>query len=123
MRSWPKKINIMGIEHAVTYCNDIADVDINRDRGLWGQIDFRRRTIRILRKDDRDGNQDGERSPADILQTLLHETMHGIIEYNPLIKTKIPTKNTEDVCEAIALNLADTLIRNKLVDLPPKKQI
>ncbi len=115
MKNWPKKINIMGIEHDIVYCKDIADVDMDRDTGLWGQISFRTRSIRILKKDDRIG----ERSSADMFKTLLHEIMHGIIQYNPSVK--IAAKNQEDVCETIALHLADTLIRNKLVDLPSKK--
>ena len=101
----PSAINILGIVYQVTYCDRVAEVDANESAALAGQIDFRRRTIRIL---------DGGRQPADMLCTLLHEVIHGIAQALHLetFGGGAPEGEAHTDMDRLSLALADVMIRN-----------
>jgi hypothetical protein len=96
----PPSINILGKTYVVTYVANPADVDLHHRQSLWGQIDYWTRTIRIY---------DNKTPDADILQVLLHETLHGIVSELHMDDEKVGDEDTVDI---LALALADVLVRN-----------
>jgi hypothetical protein len=106
----PDSVNILGIEYSITYCDNPSDVDRNKRDSLWGQIDYWERKIRIY---------ENERTPEDILQTLLHEIIHGID--TALHMNLEEAGDLEDRVDLLALALADVLIRNKWIELDNEK--
>jgi hypothetical protein len=78
-----------------------ADVDIAKRQSLWGQIDYWTRTIRIY---------DNDSKSEDILQTLLHEILHGIA--NQLHLKALSDIANHDELDILALALVDVLVRN-----------
>ena len=100
----PQKINILGVDYAVTYTATPSDVDIYKRTSCWGQIDFWTRTMRVY---------DNHRPDADILETILHEVLHGILEALHVdLKVTMTEKGSDDTIDLIALGLADVLVRN-----------
>lgn len=98
----PNSINILGREYRVIYCEKPSDVDIYGRSSLWGQVDFWTRTIRVY---------DNGRTEIDLLQTLLHESLHAITtDLNITEITK--DSNEEEIIDLLALALADMLTRN-----------
>ena len=97
----PIEVNILGKTYHISYVDNPAEVDLYKRESLWGQIDHWTRTIRIYEKG---------RTDADILETLLHEVLHGIaVELN--IKA-LKGDDAEDIVGLLALALADVLARN-----------
>lgn len=102
----PDKVNILGVDYSVTYCDNPSEVDMNKRKSLWGQIDYWERKIRIY---------ENGRTPEDILQTLLHEVIHGI---DTALHMNLEEKaDLEERVDLLALALADVLTRNKWIDL------
>lgn len=100
MKSRPERVIILGKEYSITYTDNPASVDIHKRNSLWGQIDFWTRSIRVY--------DTPHFSWADIIDTLLHEILHGIVNELKLAKLA----DDEEVVGLLALGLADTLIRN-----------
>jgi len=100
----PKTVNILGIKYTIEYCDNPADVDINKREAFWGQIDYWTRTIRIYRKD---------LAPEDIWQNLFHEIIHGIVAALHLKSLKADDDKNHDELDLLALGLTDVLIRNE----------
>ena len=99
----PKEVNILGLVYSIEYVDKPSEVDIFKRNSLWGQIDYWTRTIRIY---------DNKRPESDLLETLMHEILHGITQ---ALKIKVNGNDLykdEDAIELLALALADTLIRN-----------
>lgn len=96
----PDHVWIFGKKYDIRYVDNPVEVDMNRRKALWGQIDYWTRTIRIYDN----GRQDG-----DILQTLMHEIVHAIDEEFHL---KIYDKMGEDVIDLLGSGIADVLLRN-----------
>lgn len=40
MAKLPNKINILGTDFTVTYCEHASDVDVNKRESFWGMIDY-----------------------------------------------------------------------------------
>ncbi|MFA5151031.1 MAG: hypothetical protein WC554_00580 [Clostridia bacterium] len=95
----PNKVNILGKEYSIEYCDNPADVDIHKRESLWGQCDLWTRTIKVY---------DNGRKDGDILETIMHEVVHAIAEE---LKIKQITESEETV-ELLGIGLADTLARN-----------
>ena len=98
----PDKVNILGIEYSITYCENPSEVDIHKRTALWGQIDYWTRTIRIY---------DSERPAEDIWQAIFHEIIHGIVEL--LHINALDGTEHEDDIDILALALTDILFRNE----------
>ena len=96
----PTSINILGNVYSVEYMNSPSDLDMYKRQSLWGQIDYWTRSIRVY---------DNGRSTQDLLHTLIHETLHGIITALKMDDAKIDDETTIDV---FALALADVMTRN-----------
>lgn len=94
------KINILGIEYTISYCDNPSEVDIHKRSSYWGQIDYWTRSIRIYANG---------RTKEDIFQTILHEVIHGIVEQMHLKDID------EKTVDCLATGLADTMIRNGIV--------
>lgn len=108
---WPTKINIGGKVYSVKYPKRPNDVDTNGQRSLWGQIDFWDHSIRVYQNT----------APDERLSCLLHEVLHGVFEHLRILRTCLRDKDVEeDFVDALAGELADTLVRNKLVRLEKK---
>lgn len=95
----PNKINILGKEYSIEYCDNPANVDIHKRDALWGQVDYWTRTIRVY---------DNGRKNGDILETIMHEMIHAIVQD---LNIKVIIDN-EDVIELLGLAIGDTLSRN-----------
>lgn len=107
MKNRPEKVNILGIDYAVLYCDKPSDVDVHRRESLWGQIDYWTRSIRVY--------DDGTRLPADLWETILHEVLHGIGDGLKL--DKFSGKDCDDdMVDILALALTDVLVRNGWLD-------
>ncbi len=95
----PAKVNILGKEYLIEYCDNPANVDSQKREALWGSIDHWTRTIRVY---------DNGRVDGDILATILHEIIHAIAtELN--IKA---LRDNEDDVELLAIAIGDTFSRN-----------
>ena len=98
------EISIMGKPYKISYVTSLSDVDINKRDTSFAQVDFISRTIRIYRLDN---------PVEDVFDSLIHEIIEVIvkdleIEYLEENHDKIATLSTI---------LADTLVRNGIVDL------
>lgn len=93
----------MGKAYSITYCDKPSEVDIHRRESLWGQVDYWTRSIRLW---------DGDNTPEDLLQALLHEVLH-IVEQELHFKVLISSnERAHDEIDLIALVLTDVLTRN-----------
>jgi len=102
----PKTVNILGINYSISYMDNPSDVDIDKRKSLWGQIDFWTRTIRIY---------DNDRNIEDIWQTLIHEVIHGI---SSSLNLKLDeTDEAHDNMDVLALALTDVMFRNDWIKL------
>ena len=99
---YPEKVNILGVEYKITYVDKPSDVDIYKQKSLWGQIDYWTRSIRIY--------DDGSRPKEDIWETIFHEVIHGIDE-NLHLKL-FDGDEGHDKMDVLALALTDVLFRN-----------
>ena len=104
----PASVNILGITYSITYVDKPSDVDIYKRESLWGQIDYWTRTIRIY---------DQDRTTADILQTILHEVLHGIAQDLKLKSLDYSDEQKHDDLDILALALSDFLVRNEWIRL------
>jgi len=98
----PDKVNILGVEYAITYFDSPSDVDIYKRKSLCSQIDFWTRTIRIY--------NDGKRPDEDIWQTIFHEVMHGIAK--ALCLKSMKRDENHDELDILALAITDVIFRN-----------
>jgi hypothetical protein len=114
---WPDKLNIAGIEYPVEYVALDQEVDRDVAECAQGQIVYCPRAIRILV-----GKQVRKRGSDDILETILHELLHGIFEAAPMLAREVFGSKTEEEKEPILTELCrllhDTLGRNKLLRVP-----
>jgi hypothetical protein len=98
----PDKVNILGVEYKIIYCDKPSDVDVFKRNSLWGQLDYWTRTIRIY---------DSDRPAEDIWQCIFHEVLHGIAELLHL--QYFEDENNHEELDLLALALADVLFRNE----------
>jgi hypothetical protein len=96
-----KKVNILGKIYTIEYVKELHEVDINGREQCFGQIDYVTKSIRVY---------DRDRANDDIVEVLLHEIIHGICS-EMLIQIEEKDVNT------LGIVLADTLIRNKIIDV------
>ena len=94
------RVNILGVEYSISYVDSPSEVDLFKRESLWGQIDYWTRTIRIY---------DNGLTAADIMQTLIHEVLHGIAE---ALKLKLRDEDQHDDLDLLSLALADVFSRN-----------
>jgi hypothetical protein len=111
MQPRPDRVNICGIDYTITYVDKPSDVDIYKRKSLWGQIDFWTRSIRIY---------DNRTTDEDVLQTLLHEVLHGIA--NDLRLDILDSDDAHDELDVLALALTDVFIRNNWITLQKESQ-
>jgi hypothetical protein len=104
----PNRLNILGIEYTIEYCDNPSEVDAFKRESLWGQVDYWTRTIRIY---------DNNRNIEDLWKTIFHEMLHAIAEALKLniITCEDSDKEKHDEIDVLALALTDTLMRNNLL--------
>jgi len=102
MKKLPDEINIIGKVYSVIYVDNPSDVDVHKRESLWGQIDYWTSTIRIYKSD---------RSNESIMQTLMHEIIHGVAS---LLHMKLDADDMENEVDILASAITDTIIRNNL---------
>jgi len=100
LKSRPETIHILGYEYSVEYVDKPSEVDLYKRDSLWGQIDFWTRSIRVL---------DNGRGDADVWESILHETLHGVVSALRMGEGKVSEEHT---IELLALGLVDTFSRN-----------
>ena len=102
----PNEGNILGICHSIKYVDNPAEVDLERRRSLWGQIDYWSRTIRVYQN---------ERPQEDVWGTVVHEVIHGIV--TELHLKWLDDSENHDEIERLSLALTDVLIRNGWIEM------
>lgn len=104
----PVTIKILNAEYQISYEAKPSDVDIFKRESAWGQIDFWTRTIRIY---------DNKTTTADILHTLLHEILHGLVEalHIELLSKSDTQKENEKIIDLLAVGLTSVFLDNKLL--------
>lgn len=115
--SWPDKLNIAGIEYPVKYVALDQEVDSEIAEQAQGQITYCPRAIRVMA-----GCPTRHRRLEDIMETLLHEILHGVFEAAPLLVGEIFGDKEglarEPVITELCRLLCDTLNRNNLLRIP-----
>ena len=104
------KIIILGKPYKIIYVDKPSDVDVQGVQSLLGQVDFWTKTIRIF--------DDNTKSEEDLFEVLIHEIIHALI--NDLHIYALIDKDgshKEDSVDLLSTGLADTLIRNNLVNI------
>lgn len=96
----PTSINILGKVYSVEYVDKPSDVDIYHRQSLWGQIDHWTHSIRVY-----DSGDNGQ----EILDTILHEVLHGIVWALKMDDSKVDDETTVSL---LAMALADVMTRN-----------
>lgn len=102
----PENIYILGRNYKIEYVNNPAEVDIFKRESLWGQIDYWTRTIRVY---------DNGRADFDVMETIIHEILHGI-EVDLKLKCFKDDKGHEEL-GILAVALSDVLVRNNWLNL------
>ena len=102
----PTEVNILGVKHSITYVDNPAEVDRDKRKSLWGQIDYWTRSIRIYKND---------RPVEDIFESILHEIIHGIEE--SLHLEGLSDENNCDNLDILALALTDVFFRNGWLEI------
>ena len=116
MKEWPAQQNICGFVYRIEYVGLEQEVDRDFAGRAEGQITWSPpRVIRIFA-----GTPKRERGLDEILETLIHEDVHGIMEGAPLLAEKMfPGKDTrEDALTEFCRLFTDVLLRNGLIVLP-----
>ena len=101
----PEKLNILGTEYNVLYFNKSSDVDTHGKEPLWGQFIREDRQIRIM---------SGSRSTIEILQTIIHEMIHAILE--DMRTDAWDGEQGHKELDLFATIFVDTITRNGLID-------
>jgi len=96
----PTQVNILAKRYTIAYVDNAVDVDIHKRDSLWGQIDYWTRTIRVYDKD---------RGEEDIIETIIHEVLHGIAEE---LKLRLRKDENHEELGVLALAITDVLLRN-----------
>ena len=107
----PEKINILGHEYQIIYCDNPADVDLNKRESKWGEVDYWTRKIRIY---------DNGRSIDGIWQTIIHEVLHVIgesLKLECLDKGYDTDTRKHEELDMIAMALTDILFRNDFIKI------
>ena len=96
----PRKVNILGKEYKVEYCDTIAEVDESESSLCEGVALLRQHRIRV----HDGGTQDGQ-----VWHTLIHEIIEVITSD---LSISSLSENHDDL-DRVACALADVLIRNR----------
>lgn len=101
----PDHLVILGIPYRLVPCDDPVQADVYRRYPVFGQVDFASRTVRVYV---------GDRPAQDVLRTVLHESLHAIME-----QLHLPDPDDgDDRLDCLALALVNLLQQNPwLVDL------
>lgn len=102
MKNMPSEINICGSQYSIEYCKSPLDVDGQKRRALFGEIDYWTRKIRVY----------SQPQEIDVWKTLLHEIIHGVAEET---KSCLNKEENHDDLDRLSIALADTLIRSNIV--------
>jgi hypothetical protein len=96
----PTRINILGNTYKIIPCTTTTEVDVFGNQALYGQIYLRDRTIRVYVAEDR--------TEFDVIQTLIHEILHGIC-------VEMKYELNDDQIDTFATVILDTFIRNNFI--------
>lgn len=111
-KGFPQTLTVCGLIYRVEYVRHEVEADIDKRAAVWGQVDFHTRSIRICV-----GRGKRRRKPSDLLNTLLHELLHAILQQNKavILAAKADDTYSEVFVDSLASVLTDTLVRNGLV--------
>ena len=119
MKEWPAELNICGLTYSVEYVALDQEVDGELFDKAQGQITYCPRAIRIMA-----GAKPRKRQVDDILDTLIHEIVHGILEATPVLdgvlmpeQEKVKEHAVTEFCRLFT----DVLVRNGLIVLPKNR--
>jgi hypothetical protein len=102
----PRKLNIAGKNYVVRYFEDMIRVDKSGEEPLWGQCRPTDREIRVF----------NGRDAPDVIDTLIHESLHALLNERASIRVAIGD-NEEAMVTDLAAAIPDFLVRNKLIRL------
>lgn len=103
------QINILGKVYKISYIDIPSEVDHNKRESLFGSIDYWKKSINIYNK----------LTKEDKFETLLHEVLHAI--ESDLRFECFNGDDGHDALDILALALADTLVRNGMIELMEDK--
>lgn len=105
----PTAITIRGVDYTIEYVANSAEVPtvINcEDKKYLGYIDYNSRTIRVCTTQPN----------RCILESLIHELIHGVLDRNPLLlKAVLNNNNEESFVDSVAIEIVDLLVENNLI--------
>lgn len=99
----PQRVNVLGKEYSITYVDNPAEVDLEKRRSLWGQVDYWTRTIRVY---------DNGRTLEDLWETIVHEVIHIIGDDLHIEGISGKSDQVEEAVDLLGLALTDVLFRN-----------
>jgi hypothetical protein len=103
----PTAITIRGVDYTIEYVAQSAEVPtvINcEDKKYLGYIDYNSRTIRVCT----------EQPNRCILESLIHELIHGVLDRNPMLLKEV-VLNEEAFVDGVAIEIVDLLVENNLI--------
>ncbi len=106
-----KTLSVYGLPYRIELTNDmlLADQGGNQEP-CWGSACTQTKVIRIFK-----GNKNVEVSGEQLTNTLLHELIHVLLRENTALMACLREGAEEMFVDGLGVNLADTLIRNKII--------
>ncbi len=100
---YPTRVKIFDIEYTLEYVDKPSDVDLEGREGMWGQVDYWTRSIRILSPP---GFQ-----PADIWHSIWHEILHALANHLKITVAAGRLTEDEGAINLLAIGI-NTIIRD-----------
>lgn len=101
-RKLPNEVIIFGIPCSIKYVDKIENVDDEDGEPCYGVVDMINKQMRIY---------DGGRPTKDIMETILHETIHLIM--NKLVDVSLRDGQEEKIINNLSMGIFEFLANNK----------
>jgi len=109
---YPTEVTIRGVTYQIQYHDESLEVDCELKRELLGRINHRKRVIRIYRP----------QPSFDLLETLLHEVLHGVFARNQALNLALRSDEVvEPFIDALTSELSLLFIENGWITLPKQQ--
>ena len=114
----PKRMIIVGKPYKVVYTKDMVSTDQAKRAPYWGMCDHQSATMTIFQ-----GVGEESRTVEEILDTLIHESIHAILQGCDSLRHCIRRSHMEEFVGEFAAIVVDTLMRNGLIEVPVFKVV
>ncbi len=110
--NFPRKVIILGYEYKIDYVPTNREVDTHLDSdGLLGQVSYSndKHHIRV----------NASQTAIGVLDTLIHEILHSLLQRNTLLRASIKSEVGEEAfVDTLACEVAYLLVSNGWIELP-----